>query len=118
VKKTTFVNLVVTPFFAQLFGENIITIIVGPQVLAEACGPEISERLMLPTVLNLAGDPVPNVRFNIAKCLAAIGPKLNSSCLQSQIKPCLNKLGDDADFDVRFFASEAVTGSKPTFGCR
>jgi hypothetical protein len=49
------------------------------QVLAEACGAEISERLLLPTVLNLAGDAVPNVRFNIAKCLATIGPKLSSS---------------------------------------
>ena len=66
---------------------------------------------MLPTVLNLAGDPVPNVRFNIAKCLAIIGPKLNTPCQTSQVKPCVNKLSDDSDFDVRYFASEASAGT-------
>ena len=45
-------------------------------VLAEACGPEITERLMLPTVLNMASDMVANVRFNVAKTLTIIG-KLN-----------------------------------------
>ena len=88
----------------------MLQISIGYQVLAEACGPEITERLMLPTVLNLAGDGVPNVRFNIAKCLTIIGPKLNSSCQTSQVKPCINKLCDDSDFDVRYFASEAFLG--------
>ncbi len=27
-----------------------------------------------------------------------------------QIKPCLTKLNDDADFDVRYYASEAALG--------
>ena len=79
-------------------------------VLAEACGTEITERLMLPTVLNMASDMVPNVRFNVAKTLSIVGPKLNASALQSQIKPILTKLNDDPDFDVRFFASEAAEG--------
>ena len=78
-------------------------------VLAEACGPEITERLMLPTVLNMASDMVANVRFNVAKTLTIIGPKLNSSVMSSQIKPVLSKLNEDTDFDVRFFASEAAT---------
>jgi serine/threonine-protein phosphatase 2A regulatory subunit A len=79
--------------------------------LAEACGSEITERLMLPTVLTMANDSVANVRFNVAKTLTVIGPKLNaSSSMQSQIKPTLNKLNDDTDFDVRYFASEAATG--------
>merc|ERR1711953_926852 len=77
-------------------------------VLAEACGPEITERLMLPTVLNMASDMVANVRFNVAKTLCRIAPKLASNTLQGQIKPVLNKLNEDQDFDVRFFASEAA----------
>ena len=76
-------------------------------VLAEACGPDITERLMMPTVVTMGSDLVPNVRFNVAKTLAIIGPKLNSSALQSQIKPAITKLNEDADFDVRYFASEA-----------
>ena len=81
-------------------------------VLAEACGPEITERLMLPTVLNMASDMVANVRFNVAKTLCRIAPKLASNTLQGQIKPVLNKLNEDQDFDVRFFASEAAVGKQ------
>ena len=28
-----------------------------------------------------------------------------------KVKPTLNKLNDDSDFDVRYFASEAATGT-------
>lgn len=39
---------------------------------------------MLPTVLNLATDGVPNVRFNVAKSLQRVGPVLDSSTLHGQ----------------------------------
>lgn len=42
------------------------------QVLAEPCGQEITQRMMLPTVVTLANDPVANVRFNVAKTLHRI----------------------------------------------
>ena len=36
-----------------------------------------------------------------------------------QVKPCLTKLNDDADFDVRYFASEASTGKQiQNFNCK
>lgn len=65
---------------------------------------------MLPTVLNMANDSVANVRFNVAKTLSVVAPKLNASCFSSQIKPALNKLTEDTDFDVRYYASEASMG--------
>ena len=65
---------------------------------------------MLPTVLTMANDNVANVRFNVAKTISIVGPKLNSATMQSQVKPTLGKLNDDQDFDVRFFASEASVG--------
>ncbi|GIY98639.1 protein phosphatase 2A regulatory subunit A, putative [Caerostris extrusa] len=77
-------------------------------VLAEACGPEITAKCMLPTVLNLASDNVANVRFNVAKTLQRIGPVLDNAALESQVKPCLDKLNNDTDMDVRYFASEAL----------
>ncbi len=80
------------------------------QVLADACGPEMTERLLLPTVLSMASDPVANVRFNVAKTLTLVGPNLNTTIMQSQVKPTLTKLNEDADFDVRYYASEAVLG--------
>ena len=80
------------------------------QVLAEACGSDITERMLLPTVLTMATDAVANVRFNVAKTLSRLGPIINAAALSSQIKPALGKLNDDSDFDVRFYASEAAQG--------
>ncbi|XP_072125824.1 serine/threonine-protein phosphatase 4 regulatory subunit 1-like [Mobula birostris] len=51
-------------------------------VLSEACGQEITAKHMLPTVLQMAGDQVANIRFNVAKTLQKIGPVLDASaCL-------------------------------------
>lgn len=63
---------------------------------------------MLPTVLTMANDSVANVRFNVAKTLQRIGPHLEPSAIQSQVKPVLDKLNNDPDVDVKYFASEAI----------
>jgi len=76
-------------------------------VLAEVCGAEITAKHMLPTVLAMAGDGVANVRFNVAKTLQRVGPVLEKSVASSNIKPVLDKLKDDTDVDVKFFAMEA-----------
>ncbi|XP_072125793.1 serine/threonine-protein phosphatase 2A 65 kDa regulatory subunit A beta isoform-like [Mobula birostris] len=79
-------------------------------VLSEACGQEITAKHMLPTVLQMAGDQVANIRFNVAKTLQKIGPVLDASTLQNEFKPILEKLGQDQDMDVKYFAQEAMTG--------
>ncbi|XP_072125759.1 serine/threonine-protein phosphatase 2A 65 kDa regulatory subunit A beta isoform-like [Mobula birostris] len=78
-------------------------------VLSEACGQEITAKHMLPTVLQMAGDQVANIRFNVAKTLQKIGPVLDASTLQNKFKPILEKLGQDQDMDVKYFAQEAMT---------
>merc|ERR1711884_831215 len=40
---------------------------------------------------------------NLKKLVAQFGTKINTTAMQSQIKPTLNKLNDDSDFDVRYF---------------
>jgi len=35
---------------------------------------------------------------------------LHCSCILSQVKPVLDKLNVDNDVDVKYFASEAITG--------
>jgi serine/threonine-protein phosphatase 2A regulatory subunit A len=80
-------------------------------VLAEACGAEITERQLLPTVLSMAGDTVANVRFNVAKTLqhiASIMPAATMQDTQAQVRPCIEKLNNDSDVDVRYYASEAA----------
>lgn len=79
-------------------------------VLAEVCGTEITTKLLLPTVLLLATDPVANVRFNVAKTLQKISPFLETTVIDSQVKPALEKLNADTDVDVKHFASEAIAG--------
>lgn len=77
--------------------------------LSEACGKEITTKQMLPIVLKMAGDQVANVRFNVAKSLQKIGPILDTNALQGEVKPVLQKLGQDEDMDVKYFAQEAIS---------
>lgn len=86
-----------------------MTCLFSISVLAEACGPRITEQLLLPTILKLSHDFVANVRFNVAKTLQKIGPILESNVVNQQVKPCLNDLYLDVDKDVKFFAKEALT---------
>ena len=48
------------------------------QVLVEVCTPEVIQTSMLPVVLTLAQDPVANVRFNVAKSLTHIAPRMET----------------------------------------
>ena len=54
-------------------------------VLAQACGADITERQLLPTVLQMATDSVANVRFNVAKTLQQIATILPGPIKQSQV---------------------------------
>lgn len=107
--------------------------------MADVCGPEITAKTMLQTVLTMASDSVANVRFNVAKTLQKIGPIvaqsyvylirsinilkiiiilqiynniilfMSSAAVKSQIKPVLDKLNTDTDVDVKYFAAEAMS---------
>ena len=46
------------------------------QVVGGVCGRDLTTKTLLPTVLSLAQDNVPNVRFNVAKTLHIIGPHI------------------------------------------
>lgn len=85
-----------------------MTCLFSINLLAEACGAELTAKLMLPTVLNMAGDNVANVRFNVAKTLQRLGPSLEQSAIQQQVKPCLEKLKTDSDLDVQYYALESI----------
>ena len=61
----------------------------------------------------LSTDPIPNIRFNVAKAYAAVIPILkktdgSQSLVPEVIKPTLLKLADDGDVDVRFYAHNAL----------
>ncbi|CAB4427709.1 unnamed protein product [Rhizophagus irregularis] len=71
------------------------------------------QRFILPTVNNLVSDPIPNIRFNVAKSYEVLIPVLKQSqetvvLLDAQVKPALDKLREDSDADVKYFAEKAL----------
>lgn len=81
---------------------------------------------ILPFVLNLVEDPIPNIRFNVAKALkvlaeACLGidnakssepsrPPISEAkqVIEETIVPRLEKMTSDADVDVRYFARRSL----------
>ena len=67
---------------------------------------------MVPLAITLASDPIPNVKFNVAKTINIMIPLLKKSNLQSvlndKIKPVLSKLIQDTDIDVCYFSQQAL----------
>jgi len=80
------------------------------KVLSEACGPDVTGKVLLPTVISMASDNVANVRFNVAKSLQKLTPRMEAQATHSAIKPVLDKLITDTDVDVKYFATEALAG--------
>ncbi len=70
--------------------------------------------VLLPIVLAMASDPVPNIRFTVAKTLAHLvatptASIKNDTLVQAEIAPVLAKLAADSDRDVRKFATTGPT---------
>ena len=78
------------------------------QTVAEAFPPALLTSRLLPAILAFARDPVPNVRFNLAKALqrlATLG--VLDTAAAARIRPILTALAADTDDDVRFYAGKA-----------
>jgi serine/threonine-protein phosphatase 2A regulatory subunit A len=82
--------------------------------MAPAVTPEVIRDYILPTVVGLVNDPIPNIRFNVAKSIEAQIPILMQSpdtrpLVEQQLKPALIKLSEDSDNDVRFYSQKALS---------
>jgi len=73
-------------------------------LMATEMEPETVRTDLLPMVLDMTTDTVPNIRFNVAKALQKIAPVAGPTVIETQIRPVINLLVDDLDTDVRFFA--------------
>jgi serine/threonine-protein phosphatase 2A regulatory subunit A len=75
--------------------------------LAEVCNEAFIKSHLVPMVIQLCKDPVPNVRFNATKTIQAMhkaSPGVKPSTLD-----CLRKLNREEDPDVIFFAQKAMS---------
>jgi len=84
-----------------------ITTIV-PSLTLDIVRSEIIEPL-----LQLAADPIPNIRFNVAKSLQVVATTYGGSpegheIVRQRILPALEQQKDDQDADVRYFAMQAL----------
>jgi serine/threonine-protein phosphatase 2A regulatory subunit A len=83
-------------------------------LMATAMDAHTAQWEILPILLEMHCDPVPNVRFNVAKGLGMIGPLFQSS-YEGQIVPILTLMMDDPDRDVRYFATQASDSLRAFF---
>ncbi|KAF9582316.1 hypothetical protein BGW38_000359 [Lunasporangiospora selenospora] len=90
-----------------------MTTIFAITAMASAVTPEVIRDYILPTVTNLVTDPIPNIRFNVAKSIEALIPVLmlnvdTQPLVDQQLRPALAKLNEDSDNDVRFYSHKAL----------
>ncbi|KZT02725.1 ARM repeat-containing protein [Laetiporus sulphureus 93-53] len=90
-----------------------MTTVQAITVIAPSLTLDIVRGEILDTLLQLANDPIPNIRFNVAKALEVLADTFGSSpegkqLTQQKIVPVLDVLKNDQDADVRFFASRAL----------
>lgn len=78
--------------------------------LAPIVGDQLTNDKLLPVVVKLVTDPVPNVRFTCARVLGAIWPYCTPLAIQSIVLPNLQRLQQqDTDPDCNHFASLALS---------
>eukprot|EP00038_Savillea_parva_P007666 m.171747 g.171747 ORF g.171747 m.171747 type:complete len:588 (-) comp13414_c0_seq1:213-1976(-) len=65
-------------------------------------------KMLLPSVIKLCKDPVPNVRFNASKTLEAIASRVDKGAAVKEIRPQLEAMLNDTDSDVQYFAKSAL----------
>ena len=87
----------------------------GIVYMMTAMDVDTTQSEVLPILLEMAFDTVPNVRFNVAKGLGVVGPHYISSVYESQISRILTLLVEDSDRDVRYFASQTSASLKDSF---
>ena len=104
------------------------TALYALQVLVRCLSQHVIEKTVLPMVLQMCDDAVPNIRFISAKTLQAVaercqnlsiasgaGPSsYKSSVAAGEISSALSKLVVDQDRDVKFYANAALSETTST----
>ena len=78
------------------------------QTVAEVLTPATLREVLLPFVLRFATDPVPNIRFNLAKALERLAASMDEPTKRGAVKAVLDTLTTDAEADVRYYAMRAL----------
>ena len=85
-----------------------LTAVQACSMMATAMDPAQARVELLPMILEMATDTVPNIRFNVAKGLEKMAPVVGRSAVETQIRPVLAMLMEDSDRDVRYYAKQTM----------
>lgn len=85
-----------------------MTALMAIDHIAVELEPALVTELLLPVVKQMVTDSVANVRFNSAKTLQSLNPRVTRKGADEIINS-LQLLSKDADKDVQFFAKEALS---------
>jgi serine/threonine-protein phosphatase 2A regulatory subunit A len=88
-----------------------MTALYGVQQLALMVSVSALESSLLPLVLEMATDAVPNVRFTVARTLYMMKPRIQSAGLLDQMQSVLHSMSDDSDRDVRYYSSQQAAAA-------
>lgn len=80
-------------------------------VLAPVVGRGVIMNSFVPLAVKMVEDPVPNIRFNVAKALQTLLTLAEPPAVQTKLKPALLKLSEDSDRDVKFHAQAALASA-------
>jgi serine/threonine-protein phosphatase 2A regulatory subunit A len=74
---------------------------------------EIVRSDIIDQLLQLASDPIPNIRFNVAKSLETLSSVFSADAqgtefVRQKVIPALEQQKNDQDADVRYFAARAL----------
>ena len=87
---------------------NARPLAASPQTLGSVVSPAVLQSALLPQLSRYAHDPVPNIRFGVAKAFEALAPRLDAAARQTIAKPVLQSLALDREADVQHFALRAL----------
>ena len=92
-----------------------LTAVQSLSMMATVVDKETACIELLPLILEMATDMVPNIRFNVAKELAEVAPACGIEAFESQVRPILSILLEDDDRDVRYYADRTNAALKVKF---
>ncbi|TEB35039.1 ARM repeat-containing protein [Coprinellus micaceus] len=93
-----------------------MTTVQAIATISSSLNLEIIRSEIIQPLVELSKDPIPNIRFNVAKAFEVIGTTLNKTpedqrFVQEWIVPALERQKNDADADVRYYATRALQKS-------
>lgn len=83
------------------------------QTIAPSLTLDIIRAEIIEPLLQLASDPIPNIRFNVGKSLEVLAVTYGATpegheFVRQRIVPALEQQQNDQDADVRYFAARAL----------